>query len=196
MYSLIIDSATKKLYVCLLKDNDILFENLSLGAHDHAKNIVAYINEALNKANIKVDDLSEIIVGVGPGSYTGSRLAVTVGKMFASFKDIPLYSVSTLTLMASGNEGKILSYIDARHGNCFGSIVDTINNKMIVKDSFILLDDLKNNKYDLIVTEDDYKVNPLFVLKNKIKVENIDLLVPNYLRDTEAERNLNDKKNQ
>ena len=35
MYSLIIDSATKKLYVCLLKNNDILFENLSLGANVH-----------------------------------------------------------------------------------------------------------------------------------------------------------------
>lgn len=195
MYSLIIDSATKKLYVSLLKDNDILFENLSLGAHDHAKNIVGIINNSLNAANIKVDDLDEVITGVGPGSYTGSRLAVTVAKMFAAFKNIPLYSVSTLTLMSSGNKGKILSYIDARHGNCFGSIVDTINNKIIVEDSFILLDDLKKNEYDLIITEDDFKVDPLFVLKNKKKVDNYDLLVPNYLRVTEAERNLDDKKN-
>ena len=39
------------------------------------------------------------------------------------------------------------------------------------------------------------KVDPLYCLKYKAKVDEPHLLVPNYLRDTEAERNLHDKKN-
>ncbi|MBR3617435.1 MAG: tRNA (adenosine(37)-N6)-threonylcarbamoyltransferase complex dimerization subunit type 1 TsaB, partial [Acholeplasmatales bacterium] len=141
--------------------------------------------------NIKVDDLSEVVVGIGPGSYTGVRMAVTVGKMIAAFKHISLYSVSTLKLMASGYNGIVLSMIDARRGNSFGAIFDTTKNKFIVEEALTETNKLKENDYEFEVNEASYKVNPLLVLTYKEKVENPDLLIPNYLRDTEAERNLN-----
>ena len=86
MYSLILDSATKILYVALIKDNETLYESYIEGKNDHAKNIVAKVDEALKKSNITVNELNEVIVGIGPGSYTGVRMAVTVAKMLAVFK--------------------------------------------------------------------------------------------------------------
>ena len=193
MYSLILDSATKILYVALVKDNkDILFEKYIEGKNDHAKNIVKVVDDALKSANITVNDLNEAVVGIGPGSYTGVRMAVTVCKMLAVFKtNIKLYKISTLKLIASGNKGIVLASIDARRGNSFGAIIDIKNNKYIVDEALISTELLKQNKYDYISNEESYKVDPIYVLSNKEIVDNPHLLVPNYLRDTEAERNFN-----
>ena len=85
-------------------------------------------------------------------------------------------------------EGKVLSYIDARNGNVFGAIYE--NGLSILPDSFITLTMLKENDYDVEVKNGEYKVNPNLVIKLAKEVSEPLLLVPNYLRDTEAERNL------
>lgn len=192
MYSLILDSATKILYVSLICDNKVLYESYIEGRNDHAKNIVDKVNEALNRANITSDNLDEVIVGIGPGSYTGVRMAVTVAKMLAVFKkNIKLYTISTLKLIASNYKGVVLSSIDARRGNCFGTIIDVKNNKYIVDEALMPYEELKKNNYEYEANEEEFKVDPIYVLENKVEVSNPHLLVPNYLRDTEAERNLN-----
>ena len=192
MYSLVLDSSTKVLYVALVKDNVLLEDIYVSGQNDHAKNIVSKIDELLKKYNITTADLNEVLCGYGPGSYTGVRMAVTVAKMISVFMNIPLYTISTLKLMASGSKGKVLAMIDARRGNSFGMIYDMDKNEYIVSEALYSTEELKAKSYDSIVTESEYKVDPLFCLKNKNKVENPDLLIPNYLRETEAERNLND----
>lgn len=195
MYTLILDSATKKLYVALLNDDKVLEEIYLEGRNDHAKNIVYKVEEILKNNNITIDNLSSVIVGIGPGSYTGVRMAVTVAKMITVFKDIDLYSISTLKLMASGYKGNILSRIDARRGNSFSTIINTLNDEFVLVEGMYNTEELLNMKYDFDVTEDNFKVDPIYVNKYKEKVINKDLLVPNYLRETEAERNLNDKTN-
>ena len=147
----------------------------------------------LKENNIESKDLTEIVCGDGPGSYTGVRMAVSVCKMLAVFMNKPLYTISSLKLMASGTKGKVLSIIDARRGNVFGCILDTTSDTYLVSEAHTLLEDLKKNQYDFIVSDDSYKVDPLYVLAHKEKVAEPHLLVPNYLRETEAERNLNDK---
>ena len=192
MYSLIIDSATKILYIALVNDEKILYENYINCKNYHAKNIVSKIDEALKLNNITTDNLDEVIVGVGPGSYTGVRMAVTVAKMLATFKNIKLYKISTLKLMASGYKCKVLALIDARRNNSFATIIDIENNNYILNEGMYDNDSLLSNEFDYKVTDESYLVDPLYVLENKEYVENYHLLVPNYLRDTEAERNLND----
>ena len=93
--------------------------------------------------------------------------------------------------MASAKKGLVLSSIDARRGNCFGMIIDNNKNEYVINEALISYEDLKNNKYDIEVNEDNYIVDPIYVLNNKKIVEEPHLLVPNYLRDTEAERNIN-----
>ena len=192
MYSLIIDSATKILYVGLVKDNKVLSEVYVEGQHDHAKNIVAKVDEILKNNNIEAFDLDEIITGIGPGSYTGVRMAVSVAKMLAVFGHKPLYSISTLKLMASGIKGNVLTLIDARRGNSFSCILDTNKDEYVVKEGMYNTEEMLAKSYDAVVKEDNYKVDALYVLKAKVAVPEPHLLVPNYLRETEAERNLHD----
>ena len=195
MYTLILDSATKTLYVALLKDNNVLKEIYLEGRNDHAKNIVLKVEEILNENNIKAFDLDDIIVGIGPGSYTGVRMAVTVCKMLSVFGNKNLYSISTLKLMASGYKGNVLTRIDARRGNSFGMVLNTNNDEYVLNEGMYDTNQLLNNSHDYDVTEDNMKVDPVYCLRHRVKVDEPHLLVPNYLRDTEAERNLHDKKN-
>lgn len=191
MKTLILDSATKILYTALVVDDAVVYESYIEGQNDHAKSIVYEIDLACKKANINLIDIDKVIVGVGPGSYTGVRMAVSVGKMIATLeKNIDLYSVSTLLLMASGSNGVVKSTIDARRGNCFGCIYDLNNDSYIVKEALILRSDLVQD-FDNEVNESCFKVNPFKVISLASKVFEPRTLVPNYLRETEAERNLN-----
>ncbi len=187
MLSLIVDSATKKLYVALLKDDKILYENYQVGRNDHSKYIVTMIEEALAKNNIEVSALNQLIVGIGPGSYTGVRMALTVLKMFACFKQVPLYEISTLYLMASNEKGLVSARIDARRGNVFGAIYDMSCDIVVKQEGLYPMDEINDGK---IIDEENFVVNPFKVQQKAKLVENIDTLIPNYLRDTEAERNL------
>ena len=191
MKSLIVDSATQVLYIALVIDGRVN-EKYIRGRNDHAKYIVSTIDELLKSENITTNELDEIICGIGPGSYTGVRMAVTVCKMMAVFMNKPLYKISTLKLIASNLKGIVLSTIDARRGNVFGTIIDTINDKYIIEEAHTSYSELKENHFDFEVNENDFKVDALYILEYKEKVIEPHLLVPNYLRDTEAERNLHD----
>lgn len=192
MKTLIVDSASKILYTALVIDDEVIYETYIEGQNDHAKSIVAEIDLACKKANIKVLDLDRVVVGIGPGSYTGVRMAVSIGKMMATFEeDIKLYTISTLVLMASGLEGVVRASIDARRGNCFGCIWDNNKDEFILDEALIERTKLDDFIVDNTVTEAEFKVDPLKVIKLSKLVLEPRTLVPNYLRQTEAERNMN-----
>ena len=160
--------------------------------HDHASAILVEIKKALIKAQIEIADLNKVIVGVGPGSYTGVRMGVTVGKMITTLKPhIKLYSISTLLLMSSACEGKTVAMIDARRGNCFGCLYDWKKAEYVVSEALVAKEILLANDYDSLVTEDAFKVDAFKVIELARLVAEPRTLVPNYLRATEAERNLN-----
>ena len=106
-------------------------------------------------------------------------------------ENIKLYTISTLVLMASGMNGKVLSTIDARRGNCFGCIYDLESESFVQNEGMYERVNLELNSYDSIVNENEFKVDSIKVIKLSSLVDEVRTLVPNYLRDTEAERNLN-----
>lgn len=187
MKSLILDSATKNLYCALVIDNEVIFEKYITGTNDHAKRVVDVVDEACKRAGIKALDLDEVICGIGPGSYTGVRMAVTVCKMIASLSNVKMKKVSTLLLMASASNGICKASIDARRGNSFTGFY---KNGERLLDEGMYSNDYEPVKCDSYVNETNFKVNPILVLNKAIEVENPFIAVPNYLRDTEAERNL------
>ncbi len=191
MKTLIIDSATNILYTSLVIDDSIIYESYVPGKKDHASVILVEVEKALKKAKVNLVDINKVIVGVGPGSYTGVRMAVAVGKMIATLEEkIELYEISTLKLISSGYEGIVYASIDARRGNCFGAIYNPIIDQFIIDEALIERSIIETNQYDFTSTEDLFKVNPLRVIKYAKKVLEPRTLIPNYLRDTEAERNL------
>jgi tRNA threonylcarbamoyladenosine biosynthesis protein TsaB len=69
---------------------------------DSLEKIVSNIDMALKSAQIALDDISGIGVGLGPGSWTGIRVGVTVGKILAFGTGKPVVGVPTLEALAYG----------------------------------------------------------------------------------------------
>lgn len=70
--------------------------------YKHAENLLRLVEEVMQEAGWKNDELSAIAVSAGPGSYTGLRIGVSTAKGLCYALDIPLINVSTLYSLASG----------------------------------------------------------------------------------------------
>lgn len=191
MNSLIIDTSTKYLYIGLVQDDKVLAERIFEGSKNHAGNSVYQIDLLLKEFGLNTSNIDNVYCGYGPGSYTGVRISVTIAKMLASFSDINLYGISSLFLAGSGYDNKNVAVMfDARRGNsfcaCYGEV--EINDKLRNNEEFL---NMLSEANDLVlVKEENFKVNPLKVVKHAFRVNDVEAFVPNYLRITEAEYNL------
>jgi tRNA threonylcarbamoyl adenosine modification protein YeaZ len=92
----------------------------------HAGGLVPAIGEALGEAGVDAKEISGVIVGEGPGSFTGVRVAGATAKGLVAGWDVPLWAVSSLAAGALATEGTGLRYVlfDARgdrvYGGCYG----------------------------------------------------------------------------
>ena len=93
---LLIDSSTNYLYLSLVNNNEIKYFVRS-GKNDHSETLVDFLNKFLNENSITIDDITEVYVGRGPGSYTGLRIAGTVGKVLAHIKNKKFFSFFSFT---------------------------------------------------------------------------------------------------
>ena len=193
---LVIDSASKFLYVALFEGTECLGKYYEEGNNDHSIKLMSEIERIFLSNSVKVKDLDEIIVGIGPGSYTGLRIGVVVVKMFAWNDDIPVRTISSLAMYASSvnSEGLILSEIDARRGNSFLGLYRKAGKTLFLEDEEKLtnLEEYKNNIKENYEVISGGEPNIEVILNSDITtlVKDIHSLNPNYLRVTEAERNL------
>lgn len=189
MKTLVLDTSTNLLYVCFIEDNKVIYEVKTIGQNNHSDHLLSTITEGLNKFKWQVKDFDKIILGVGPGAYTGLRVSMTVAKMFAWTLNIPLYTISSLDLLTSGytEDGIYVTKFKAKKGFVYFKsfeIKDKVKT-ILEEDKFISDDYLPlNNKSIQIITNDLIQINSLNIKENEIKlVTNIHNLEPNYLRD-------------
>ena len=200
MINLFIDTCTKYLILALYKDNDVI-EYLQIEADNNLSVLLLpKIDELLKKANLKINDVDRIYVVNGPGSFTGIRCGVTVAKTLAFLLNIEITAISELETMVSGYDEQVCPIIDARRGYVFAGIYDGVKN--LAPDRYISYDEITKGFKGKIVSYDyenayEPKID-ILKLVNKHKDESINphLLVPNYLKKTEAEENLDAKRNQ
>lgn len=193
---LAIDTATKYLFIGLYVGDICIASYYKPGDNDHSVKLMSEIELMFAQVDWKIGDLDEIIIGIGPGSYTGLRIGVVVAKMFAWNNNIPVRTVSSLALVASSYKGAnhILVEFDARRGNSFLGLyrIDGKSLKLVDKEQLTNLEEYKDSltvSFDTIrFGEPDMKVLLASDLFNV--VNDIHGLHPNYLRKTEAERNL------
>lgn len=120
------DSSTKALSVALAEgepsDFSIKASTTTLGKRQHGQTLAPAIDTILKQADWKMSEIDGIIVGNGPGSYTGLRIGVTFAKVWANSKKLPLYSVSSLVLMAGAATSQsdfVIPIMDARRQTAY-----------------------------------------------------------------------------
>lgn len=208
MISLFIDTATNHLRIGIYKNNEQCFYEDLVVSNDLSSKALPKIKEALDSLDITMNHIDEIYVVNGPGSFTGIRVGVTIAKTLAWSLNKKIYTVSELEVLASNSKSKIIvPLIDARRGFVYAGIYNK-NLKQELEDQYIALDELKKyvkknyDKEDVsFVTYDNIEntVEPLIDIEKllkKGKFTSIEphLVNPNYLKKTEAEEKLNDKK--
>lgn len=128
MYILAIDTSSPWLSLAIFKEKKLVTSVHKQSSMQHGKILLPEIQQLLQSHRILVEEIKGIVVGIGPGSYTGLRIGVTAAKIWGAMCEIPVYPVSSLNLMALGavctNEIKdthmlILPVIDARRLSCY-----------------------------------------------------------------------------
>lgn len=207
MISLVIDTCNSNLLVALVKDNDILSIFNQKVETDLSVKIFPVIQDIFVESNLNPNDIDNILIANGPGSFTGIRIGVTIAKTYAWALNKKVIPFSSLALLATTKikEDYIVPVIDARR-NCVYAGIYNEHLDSIMEDTYIDLDELKKkleNKSYRIVSYDTFDnletINPeLNILKIVDKYKNNAGINPhqsnpNYLKLTEAEMNL--KKN-
>jgi len=107
--SLAIDTATSRTIVAIVDEGKILFENFHDGATDHGKAITELVVQALKVCPVP----NQVVVGMGPGPFTGLRVGITFAHSFALARQIPVIGVCSLdAIVVDKNEYTVA--IDAR----------------------------------------------------------------------------------
>jgi tRNA threonylcarbamoyladenosine biosynthesis protein TsaB len=111
--TLAFDTATSAATAALVRDGTVLGERVS-----RAVSVLQDVDELLREAGAGQRDLTGLVVGTGPGSFTGLRLGLAAARGLAFALDLPVAGVSTLRALAAGSPGA-LPVIDAGRREVF-----------------------------------------------------------------------------
>ena len=107
--SLAIDTATSRTIVGLLDGDEILFTEETVGATDHGRAVSDLVAKAL--AGRPAPD--QVVVGMGPGPFTGLRVGIAFARSFALSREIPVIGVCSLDAIEIDRDEYTVA-IDAR----------------------------------------------------------------------------------
>jgi tRNA threonylcarbamoyladenosine biosynthesis protein TsaB len=110
------DTATDVATSALVWDGEVLGELAS-----RPVSVLEDVDALLRRGGVRDSQLEGIVVGIGPGSFTGLRMGLATARALAFSFDIPLAGVSTLAALAAGAPGSV-AVIDARRREVFALV--------------------------------------------------------------------------
>lgn len=214
---LAMDTSTDVLSVSLHNNQEIIEEYSSKNKNKHSTRLMPAIDWIMKEANITPKDLTKIVVGIGPGSYTGVRIALSTAKTMAWTLNIPVIGVSSLralSLHATGDD-YVCSFLDARRGLVYAGLYDKEGNEVLPEVNIMIDEWLEKlvalnrqvtfvspdiDKFQSLIDERlgeqaQFKPNGHHLMRAGLLAEvgkdltptDPHLLIPNYLRLVEAE---------
>jgi len=118
---LALDASTPVTTVALADGQEILAE-VSVIARGASEALLPAIHGALNLAGEDLSSVERVLAGVGPGTFTGIRIAAATARALSAGTGVPLSKNSTLDALAApalSCSGDVLAVLDARRGQVF-----------------------------------------------------------------------------
>lgn len=116
---LAIDTATRMLSLALHDGQNVLAEYTQQAPNNHTEILAPAIHRLFEGATIQPEQLQAVAVVVGPGSYTGVRIGVSMAKGIAAAHQLPAIGLSTLDTLAAGqphHRGTLIAVVQAGRG--------------------------------------------------------------------------------
>lgn len=143
---LAIDTSSYVLGVAIVEEDRVIGEHITNLNKNHSVRAMPAVDSLMKDCEIKPETLDRIVVGRGPGSFTGVRIGVTLAKTLAWSLNVPLVGVSSLELLAANGryfKGTISPIMDARRGQVYTGLYtwDNMSVQTEVEDVNIALTD-------------------------------------------------------
>ena len=123
MTSLVIDASTYVGTVAVLRDGQLLSDGSAAMRGRDSEALMPAVADCLARAATKARELSRVVCGSGPGSFTSLRIAASIAKGVAAATGCPLFAVSSLALLAvddgASRPGNYLAVLDALRGDAY-----------------------------------------------------------------------------
>jgi tRNA threonylcarbamoyladenosine biosynthesis protein TsaB len=119
---LAVETATPLGSVALWRDGLVLEQTIRIqGAH--SERVLPAIDHALQVTGTEPEALTALVVGCGPGSFTGVRVAASLAKGWAKARGTPLFAYSSLAAVAAGvrGAGPVCPMFDAKRGEVYAA---------------------------------------------------------------------------
>ncbi len=142
MTILAIDTSTAVKTAAVLTEDQKLTEYYSDDVKNHSESVLPMIDRLLKDRKLSVKDVDCIMIGKGPGSYTGLRIGAATVKGLAFGRNIPIIGVSTLEALSYNllvRKGYIAPILDARRGEVYTALFYSNGKKLERKASEVCL---------------------------------------------------------
>lgn len=136
MRVLAVDTALQRCSVVVMEDGRVLAERVAGMEKGHAEHLAPMAAAVLAEAACRVADLDRVGVVVGPGGFTGVRIALAFARGLAIGRSLPVIGVSSLAALAAAVEdaagdAAIAAVIDARRGQLYAALFDSSGDELI-----------------------------------------------------------------
>jgi len=125
LISLAFDTSSPVLTIALGDEESIINEVDMWLPKGHMANLIPAIDDLLKNSNLKIDDVNVIVIGSGPGSYTGLRIGMEMARTFAQLLEIPIIGIASMDAIAyrnAYNKAIICPVIDAKRGEVYTAL--------------------------------------------------------------------------
>ena len=151
MLLLALDTSTRQASLALCTENELLGEYTWHVGNNHSVELLERIRRIVAECNITMQDIDAVAVAIGPGSFNGMRVALSVAKALAFSLQKPLVGISTLEIIAAQQQhwqGPVCSVMEAGRSELYAACYafdktsnndGTINDRMRQLSDFFLL---------------------------------------------------------
>lgn len=147
MRILAVDSSSITASVAVFDNREKLAEGFINNGLTHSQTLMPLISETLAGSAIDIDTIDVFAASIGPGSFTGLRIGISLIKGMAALKNKPCIGVSTLAALAYGAiefGGIVCAVMDARCAQVYNALFSTENGEFtrLCEDRTISIEDL------------------------------------------------------
>ena len=112
----------------LARDGSVLAEEVYREPRSHTASLPALVDRVLGTAGVSIEDVEAVAVSIGPGSFTGLRIGLALGKGIAFAGALSLVGVSTLEALAwvagAAPGDTVCAALDARKGEVYAALFE------------------------------------------------------------------------